>query len=259
MNALEQYLAAAMIQIEAEDSGRRTIRAKKLGRCAGSAKKIADLIWERFAFRADSSEVESVLEALEYFAISDLEHSPATGGYWTVNDDNFTYYFKDEVSDEDKSEGFDELKSYGSSLRILCAYARNGEDYIFDAMEALRQMDEDALEALRLEHSDRAFASDRVVQFSHNQVESLSKKSTEIIDLVSKENSIDQTPGLREQILGQLKAGRELIRAGCARVYLLQLALVETLTFLAKRYEKEAIGALASQLVAELIKIFGTK
>src|SRR3546814_20832182 len=81
----------------AEDSVRRTIRAKKLGRCAGSAKKIADLIWERFAFRADSSEVESVLEALEYFAISDLEHSPATGGYWTVNDDNFTYYFKDEI------------------------------------------------------------------------------------------------------------------------------------------------------------------
>src|SRR3546814_13022556 len=90
LNALEQYLAAAMIQIEAEDSGRRTIRAKKLGRCAGSAKKIADLIWERFAFRADSSEVESVLEALEYFAITALEQRPAPGGYWTVKDDKFT-------------------------------------------------------------------------------------------------------------------------------------------------------------------------
>ena len=259
MNALEQYLAAAMIQIEGEHNGRGTPRVKQLGRCAGSARKISDLIRERFAFRADLPEVESTLEKLEYFAISDLEYSPATGGYWTINNDNFTYYFKEEIDDEYKSEDFDEIKSYGSSLRILCAYARNGEEYIFDAMKALREMDEDALAELRSESSDRALASDRVVEFSHNQIESLGEKSSEIIELLSKENSIDQAPGLREQILGQLKAGRELVRAGCARIYLLQLTLIETLTFLAKRYEKEAIGALASQLVAELIKIFGTQ
>src|SRR3546814_3667767 len=131
-----------MIQIEAEDSGRRTIRAKKLGRCAGSAKKIADLIWERFAFRADSSEVESVLEALEYFAISDLEHSPATGGYWTVNDDNFTYYFKDEVSDRSE-EHTSELQSLMRiSYAVFCLKKKKEQSQMLTKIKYINKQNE---------------------------------------------------------------------------------------------------------------------
>jgi len=100
-------------------------------------------------------------------------------------------------------------------------------------------------------------ASDRVVTLSDNQVPYFELKTTEIIDVVSNQNQIDNEPGLREIILGQLKAGRELLRAGSFSLYIFQLTLLDTLRFLAKRYEKEAIGALAAALIGELLKSIG--
>ncbi|MEG3173201.1 hypothetical protein U1708_13355 [Sphingomonas sp. ZB1N12] len=100
-------------------------------------------------------------------------------------------------------------------------------------------------------------ASDRVVTFSDNQITELDEKATAVIDAVSAQNQIDGVPGLRELVLGQLKAGRELLRAGSFRLYFLELTLIETLRMLAKRYEKEAIGGLASTLIAALLKHIG--
>lgn len=100
-------------------------------------------------------------------------------------------------------------------------------------------------------------ASDRIVTLSDNQVLELDTATTEIIDAVTSQNQIGESPGLRELFLGQLKAGRELIRSGSAKAYLIQITLIDTLVYLAKRYENEVIGGLAAALVEALLKYFG--
>jgi len=141
-------------------------------------------------------------------------------------------------------------------------YSELGSSWLNRALEGLRKRVDElgTLDALRNKPDisvPLVPASDRVVTFSDNQVTILEEQTTAVIDAVSAQNQIDDDPGLRELILGQLKAGRELIRAGSFRLYFLELTLIETLRLLAKRYEKEAIGGLASALIAALIKHIG--
>ncbi|AEG48237.1 hypothetical protein Sphch_0542 [Sphingobium chlorophenolicum L-1] len=112
-------------------------------------------------------------------------------------------------------------------------------------------------DGLYLDSSSSAPASDRIVNFNDNQISDLDSQTTQIIEAVSAQNQIDDEPGLREVILGQLKAGRELIRAGSFRIFVLEATLIQSLTFLVKRYEKEAIGALAAALLGALLKHIG--
>lgn len=100
-------------------------------------------------------------------------------------------------------------------------------------------------------------AADRIVSLSHNQVSEYEERASEIIASVEQLNVIEGEVGLREVILGQLKAGRELIRTGLFKVFVLEVTLLNALGFLAQRYEKEVIGALAAALMAELLNAFG--
>lgn len=99
--------------------------------------------------------------------------------------------------------------------------------------------------------------SDRVVSFSDNQITELDSATSALIDEVSSKNQIEGTPGLRELIIGQLKAGRELVRAGTFKAYLLQVTLVNTLVYLAERYEHDVIGNLAVELLKAIAQHVG--
>jgi len=141
-------------------------------------------------------------------------------------------------------------------------YHELGTAWLKRALDGLRKRVEEAgsLDALRVQpgaNAAEAPASDRIVSFSDNQVTELDTQTSDVIDAVAAQNQIDGDPGLREIVLGQLRAGRELIRAGSFRLYFLELTLIETLRFLAKRYEREAIGGLASALIAALLKHIG--
>lgn len=100
-------------------------------------------------------------------------------------------------------------------------------------------------------------SSDRFVSLSHNQVTELDEETTRLIDAVEDLNAIDGDTGLRATVIGGLKAGRELIRAGAFKLYALEVTLIEALKFLVKRYEREAIGALASVLLSALASHLG--
>ncbi|MBJ6123108.1 hypothetical protein [Sphingomonas mollis] len=141
-------------------------------------------------------------------------------------------------------------------------YDELGPAWLNRALDGLRKQVEqagslDAIASQSVVKETKVPASDRVVTFSDNQVTELDEQTTAIIDAVSAQNQIDGVPGLRELVLGQLKAGRELLRAGSFRLYLIELTLIETLRMLVKRYEKEAIGGLASALIAVLLKHIG--
>jgi len=141
-------------------------------------------------------------------------------------------------------------------------YNELGEQWLRRALGGLRQR-VDSGEPLSASPAsaeveiDNAPASNRVVAFTDNQVGEFDLKATEVIEAVAAQNQIDGEPGLRELILGQLRAGRELIRAGSFKVVLLELTLIDTLRFLAKRYEKELIGGLAAALLTALAKQIG--
>ena len=97
-------------------------------------------------------------------------------------------------------------------------------------------------------------AADRIVRFSHNQVGEIEEPLQDIISLVEKENSVAGEDGLRELILGRLKAGQELIKAAIFSVESLQLTLIVGLKMLVERYKEHAIGAAAGNLLALLIE-----
>lgn len=117
---------------------------------------------------------------------------------------------------------------------------------------------EEGVEIKDVVEADIIPGADRFVTLSHNQVSELDKDATTLIDAVEDLNSIDGDTGVRAIVIGGLKAGRELIRAGAFKLYALEVTLIEALKFLAKRYEREVIGALAGTLLSALASHLGT-
>ncbi len=97
-------------------------------------------------------------------------------------------------------------------------------------------------------------ASDRVVTLGHNAIGDLDGASTDLIDLVAAETDVDGDPSLRDQFLGQLKAGRELIREKTLSAYLLHQTVMSLLGRLIEKYKGKAIGESARALFALLVQ-----
>jgi hypothetical protein len=97
-------------------------------------------------------------------------------------------------------------------------------------------------------------ASDRLVTLGHNSIGDLDSASTDLIDLVAAEADVDGDQSIRDQFLGQLKAGRELIRERTFSAYLLHQTVMNLLGRLIEKYKDQAIGEAAKVLFALLIE-----
>ena len=104
---------------------------------------------------------------------------------------------------------------------------------------------------------DQIPGSDRMVSINHNQQEQIETPVAELIKLVEAENSINGEQGVRELVLGRLRAGRELVRAGTFSVISLHLTLVIGLRLLKEKYGDQAIGIVAGTLLDLLLKQYG--
>ena len=96
-------------------------------------------------------------------------------------------------------------------------------------------------------------ASDRIVTINHNQISETDRSVSELVDELESDNGDPEQPGLRERLLGQIKAGRELIRAGEFRAYLLYETLARALSELISRYKNPTIVALANALLGAIV------
>ncbi len=96
-------------------------------------------------------------------------------------------------------------------------------------------------------------ASDRIVSLTHNQVDETDRSLTNVIETLEADNGSPESPGMRERLLGQLKAGRELILSGQFRAYLLYEVLVRALDELIAKYGNPAIAELAKALLGALV------
>ncbi len=116
---------------------------------------------------------------------------------------------------------------------------------------------QEAVEASNAVASEIIPGSDRFISIAHNQVSELDRETTTLIDAVENLNAIDGNTDHRATVIGALKAGRELVRAGVFKLYALEVTLIEAAKFLAKRYEREAIGALAAALLSFIASHLG--
>ena len=102
--------------------------------------------------------------------------------------------------------------------------------------------DEGILAAENLVYSDEISleeipAAGRVVTLSHNQIVKIGDGASEILDLVEEEYTPSNEPGVMELILGQLKAGRELVRSAVFEARLFWLTMVVGLRMLKDKYK----------------------
>ena len=97
-------------------------------------------------------------------------------------------------------------------------------------------------------------ASDRLVTLGHNQAREFEEPLNDLVDQLERDNGIPELPGTRERLLGQVKAGRELLRAGTFKAYLLYATLIRALGELIERYAGTAIAMVAASLIDLLVK-----
>lgn len=100
-------------------------------------------------------------------------------------------------------------------------------------------------------------ASDRVVTLSHNQFNEIDEPTGALLKELERDNGIPDQPGLKERLMGQISAGRELLRAGEFSLEIFRLTMLTGLTELKDKYGDHAIGAAASALLTLILHILG--
>jgi|GEM_PF-4189878 len=249
MSTFAQYLAVILLH-EAEQLEDESFS----GSFASVASKVTTLLQ---GVKVDQNEVAEAISILTEFSGVERYENPLTGGYFKVNYDNFRYYFiqeKPDYNDLDKDGWKDLRNSLFENYPILVTYAENGRNFAVDVIEHLRRTPQAEWAHLRTDKAATAIpASDRIVSLNDNQIKGLEQPLAEVIEAVEKTNGDPDVPGFRERVLGQLRAGRELIRAGTIKSYLLYTVLLSALTEVAARNKGTAIEATINTLIELLI------
>jgi hypothetical protein len=96
-------------------------------------------------------------------------------------------------------------------------------------------------------------ASDRIVSISDNERSEILDSSAEVIAELTKENAIDGDVSLRDSVIGEMNALRELVRAQAVRVVLIQIYVSDVLNMIIQRYGEKTLGEVAKKLLERLI------
>jgi hypothetical protein len=176
-------------------------------------------------YRIDSTEFDNAMKA----GIMGVRSYQIRGGFGEERPD---YKFLESVADLGPEFLSDAIGSYESVLSAV------GDDGEVNAEIGIGSVP----------------ASDRVVSLIDNQKIEMDASATELIDLVEKQNAIDGDQSLKQQIIGQLKAGRELIRAGVFKLALIEQSILTLLSGLIEKYGSQAIGNAARKLLDLLIE-----
>jgi hypothetical protein len=226
---------------------------------------------ERCGFRIGHDVLKAALRTLGDCDLVSISNDRFSGDFVRIRKTQLSAFISQSQSEMkqflDDDGVMADLEKYKSDYRkafavvdhvLIAEYIDFGEDWLDRALLGLRSYVGDQELSLEMDEAiglDQAPASDRIVTLTDNQAEVLKGKTAELIEAFQKENAVDGEVGLRARIIGQLKAGNELLMSGIFSVQAMIFTMVSALNFLAKRYEKEIIGALASALLVELAKI----
>jgi hypothetical protein len=250
VSVFAQYLAVIMLD-EAEKLDDEVY--------SGTFKGLSERLTVRLSgVRITENDVSEALIVLNDFAGAKHFEDFLTGGYWQVNYDNFRYYFIEDSPtwNETDKEGYEETKiEVRAKYPVLVTFAENGRQFAEDIIQHLTSVPETEWAHLRSTALGPTVpAADRIVTLSHNQLTDIETSATELVNLVELENSIDGDAVVKDLVVGQLKAGRELIRAQSFRAYLLYTTLLTSLGLLIEKYSGAAIGVAAAKLLELLIE-----
>jgi hypothetical protein len=143
--------------------------------------------------------------------------------------------------------------SFVGSSPINDTAANIGFDRFFsDVFAAFRQdPDIDRSELVELPPPP---ADDRDLQINPTQITVIRAPLDELISQVEADNGLPEFPNFRERVLGQIKAGREMLLSGCVRSQLLYWVLLKALGDLVDKYGQKAIGVAAARLIELLVE-----
>lgn len=179
----------------------------------------------------------------------------------TYKEDGQEIFSLDEIRNVLSRQEDSEIFSRGFSRKVLDELIQEGfcknhpEDFFELTTDGLKFAEESIFgRDVQIENLDEAT---RIVVLSFDEIVSFVESTNKVLAEVRSKNRIGEVVNLKEVILGQLGAGNEMLREGCIQVYAMQATLLNALTYLSKRYERETVGALASALLAAITKRLG--
>ena len=180
---------------------------------------------------------ENVFDRLIEFGAIHVEENAVSGKYFCVHRPTLEKF---QVTFLQSSDLYRQVQAIGVELfdDIFSVYGKGGQD-IPDSHPKL---------------DVGVPASDRIVSLNDNQISDLDEPLKHIIDELDKSNGNPEHPGFRERALGQLRAGRELIRAGTFKAYLLYSVLITALAEVAQRHQGTVIEGSIQALIALLVQ-----
>lgn len=267
---LADYIALALVRNKDEDSffGASSDLTGDLNQLREKAESLC-------GFRMSEATFNKALRALADCGLVRITDDPYSGTFARIRCSELKSFFQKAESDLAKADedygGVTAIISQPSDYPAASAllkhelfedYNELGSDWLSRALAGLREKigPSGSIEDL-LDRADRltaiaAPASDRIVTLQHNQILETDNSITELVDALEDDNGNPDDPGLRERLLGQIKAGRELIRAGEFRAYLLYEVLVRALGELIEKYGNPTIKALANALLGAIVSQF---
>ena len=214
------------------------------------------------------SEEISALESAIFAAGASLPHSEICDAKWLAN------YLFDEFRENDllpteidpiagayfhlDLKGIGGFRNkYLQDSPIFARLQKVGTRLIPDALSAYKEMGANPSDHDNLDDSDIVPASDRLVTLNDNQISEIHEPIDEIIDQMEAHNGDPDDVNFRSRVIGQLKAGRELVRVGVFKYWLFEQTLLNAIGELIQKYAGSALGIAAAKLLEMLLeKIF---
>lgn len=212
---------------------------------------IREFLNSSYEIQATPPQIRSVIERLAEVGFVEIMSDPFAGDLIVGNRDRFQSPYS--------------IMEAGNLLGLWTAATRGGKPWFYRVFrneqywssfdEHLAHTGEQASQDI--EFKSFAPASDRLVTLNHNQIQEVDEEISAVIDAVEKENVIGETTGIRELILGKIRAGRELWRAGVFSMQSLYLTLVVGLQMLIDKHKDAAVSVAAAKLLDLLLKEHG--
>lgn len=242
MDPIDEHLAAVLIEwvrINGPNS-----------RASFTPRSAANSIKAHFGIEIEEAQVSRMLESLVEAKFAKKSLSPLTNGFFDISVDRVKKLFFDAAQGDSIGVGqHDPSETWlAKGYPIIDAYLDAGSEWINFVVAELQTRNHLSVGGAPVP------ASDRIVTLQHNQVLELDEAAEALLTSVEAENSIEEDTSLRLRFLGQINAGRELIRAQTLNAYLLYQTLISMLAQLMQKYQGHAIGETAKQLWGLLLK-----
>jgi hypothetical protein len=219
----------------------------------GTIEDLKDAIEENYPTHLDDTRLAYLAKTLVRFGFIQLTNDQYAGDYITPSTGWGVSYRLNKLREVSPDHGL--LYALNGGERLLnLAFQNPGFWGDLDAEIAAGPLESEVPES---EQANAAPASDRFVSLTHNQFKEIEEPAGSLLDDLDQDNGIPDHPGLKERLAGQIRAGRELLRAGEFQLGVFRSTMLAGLEELKERYGDHAIGAAASALLTLILHILG--